>query len=62
VLIEMGIAAGRIRTVSLGARRPLEFSAGAAAALVNQRVEVPIEDGKADTGQVTDRILPRCRG
>jgi outer membrane protein OmpA-like peptidoglycan-associated protein len=62
VLIDTGIATNRIQTVSLGARRPLDFSASAGAHLLNRRVEVLIEGGKVEGDPAASRILPRCRG
>jgi len=61
VLIESGIAADRIQTVSLGARRPLDFSASASAHLLNRRVEVLIDGGAVERDSAAGRILPRCR-
>jgi outer membrane protein OmpA-like peptidoglycan-associated protein len=61
VLSAAGIAADRIQTVSLGARRPLDFSTSPAADLLNRRVEVLVETGKADRDSAPSRILPRCR-
>ena len=61
VLIESGVAADRIQTVSLGARRPLDFSASASAHLLNRRVEVLIDGGAVERDSAAGRILPRCR-
>ncbi len=61
VLRDAGVAAERIQTVSLGARRPLDFSATEAAPLLNRRVEVLIEAGKVERDPAAGRILPRCR-
>ena len=61
VFIDVGIAANRIQTVSLGARRPLDFSTSMAAHLLNRRVEVLIEGGNIEVDPAAGRILPRCR-
>jgi outer membrane protein OmpA-like peptidoglycan-associated protein len=61
VLIDEGVAMDRIQTVSLGARRPLDFSASQRAPLLNRRVEVLIEGGMVERDSAAGRILPRCR-
>ena len=60
VLSDAGIAANRIQTTSLGARRPLDFSASNAAHLLNRRVEVLIEAANVERDAAAGRILPRC--
>lgn len=60
LLIESGIPRQRIETVSLGERRPVDFSASTAARDANRRVEILIE-GPAGTNVSDDApLMPNC--
>lgn len=63
-LVAGGIERGRIDIVSLGERRPQDFSASEAAHAANRRVEILVEGREDDSEdpryEAEERILPRC--
>jgi outer membrane protein OmpA-like peptidoglycan-associated protein len=70
MLASAGIPRAAIQTVTLGERRPLDFSSNAAARLLNRRVEILLEAGGAREGvdgrndaarpEEVERIVPNC--
>ncbi|MBB6095886.1 outer membrane protein OmpA-like peptidoglycan-associated protein [Povalibacter uvarum] len=60
VLIEAGIPRRRIQVVSLGKRRPLDFSATEEAHRLNRRVEILVPEAALGKLKPREPVLPRC--